>query len=344
MRKMITAVMLMITGLAFGQSQTVNFANDNILNRTEWYRPNSPTNMAGNREVVGWIKSWDVFYMTMDTIRFSVLSGAGSRMVLARPNGDLYTVQRDTAGMGINKTGSIFSVDMGIVMAKSVANDSISALNSRIASKMNSFTYDWSTLPNKPSLFDGQYSSLSGLPTLFDGNYTNLTNKPTLFSGAYGDLTGKPSLFSGNYSDLIGKPTLFSGSYLDLTNKPTLFSGSYNDLTNKPTIPTLPVDYVNNGAVAGGSGNVVFYLTSDKTSTGTALFTSTPNIVIPIVNDSGKNYTYGWTISGDFKTLTVNTKAVGTSNALLNLLGGLLPVLTPPVNVANGTVVYVNVK
>jgi hypothetical protein len=96
-------------------------------------------------------------------------------------------------------------------------------------------------------------------------------------------------------------------------------------------------DYTNAATVSGGAGSSVFYLTSDKTATGTALY-STINAVNPIVNDSASNYTYGWTISTDKKTLTVTTKSNTTG------LAGLLNVLLPASAVANGTVVNVVVK
>lgn len=84
-------------------------------------------------------------------------------------------------------------------------------------------------------------------------------------------------------------------------------------------------------------GNVVFYLTNDKTSTGTALYSFMPT-VIPIVNDASTNYTYQWTLSPDFKTLTVNIKSSP------GLVVGLLTLLGVPVNVANGTAVKVMIN
>ena len=101
-------------------------------------------------------------------------------------------------------------------------------------------------------------------------------------------------------------------------------------------------DYINSGIVAG-SGNVVFYLTSNKLSTGTALFTNV-TYVNPIVNNSNANYAYQWSYNATTKALTVNIKTNLSTNALLNLLGGLVPVLSPPSNVADGTNVFVFVK
>lgn len=101
----------------------------------------------------------------------------------------------------------------------------------------------------------------------------------------------------------------------------------------------IPVDYTNTVSVAGGAGNAIFYLTSDKTSTGTALYTNV-NYVNPIVNDSTVNYTYGWSYNAGTKALTVNVKqAVGINVALVGLT-----LLGIPSNAPNGTSVQILVK
>jgi len=83
------------------------------------------------------------------------------------------------------------------------------------------------------------------------------------------------------------------------------------------------------------SGVATFYLTSDKTAGGTALYGTNvyPNIV---VNDAAANYTYGWSLSGDKKTLTVTTKV--SSQNVVALVG--LTLIGVPANVPNGTTVY----
>lgn len=102
-------------------------------------------------------------------------------------------------------------------------------------------------------------------------------------------------------------------------------------------------EYINNVAIAGGAGNAIFYLTNDKTSTGTGLF-SNVNFVCPIVNDSVNNYTYGWSYNSGTKALTVNVKTNLQQNVLSTLLGALVPALAPPTNAANGVVVSLLVK
>jgi len=249
---MMIAMLIIGSTQVNAQSQQVNFGNSAIKNSTQWFRPNTPTNQDGNREVVGWIKAFDIFYMSMDTIRFDVLAGTGNRMVMAKPNGDMYTTALPTInsysqGTGINITGTspnyTIATDMSVVMSKSVANDSIVAMRNALAGKMNNFTYDWSTLPNKPTFFDGQYSSLSGLPTLFNGQYSSLTGLPTLFNGDYNTLTNKPTIptttsqLTNNSGFLTSVP---AQTWTSITGKPTFSTvsttGAYSDLTGKPTI------------------------------------------------------------------------------------------------------------
>lgn len=127
-----------------------------------------------------------------------------------------------------------------------------------------------------------------------------------------------------------------------VTNEIQTLSITGNSLSissgNSVNLP-IPVDYTNTAAVAGGAGNAVFYLTSDKTSTGAALYTNV-TYVSPIVNDSTVNYTYGWSYNAGTKALTVNVKqATGINVALLSLT-----LLQTPNNVANGTSVQVLVK
>lgn len=119
-------------------------------------------------------------------------------------------------------------------------------------------------------------------------------------------------------------------------------AATYSNSTGVINIPTpvIPFDYTNTAAVAGGAGNVTFYLTSDKTSTGTALYTNV-NFVCPIVNDSTQNYTYSWSAYNPAtKSITVNVKvSAGLNVALVGLT-----LLGVPANVANGTNVQVLVK
>lgn len=100
----------------------------------------------------------------------------------------------------------------------------------------------------------------------------------------------------------------------------------------------MSIDYFNEVPVSA-NGNAVFYLTNDKTSTGTALF-NTLITVLPIINNSANNYTYGWSYNATTKALTVNCKiSAGVNVALVGLT-----LLGAPANVANGTNVQILVK
>lgn len=132
--------------------------------------------------------------------------------------------------------------------------------------------------------------------------------------------------------------TTSDAKYYPITNPSAYISNippqPWSSITGKPI-----QDYVNKVGTTGTTGNAVFYLTSDKTASGTALFTVDP-LVFPIVNDATQNYTYGWTLSGDKKTLTVNVK----SSAGINVSLVSLTLLGAPVNVPAGTQVQILVK
>lgn len=157
--------------------------------------------------------------------------------------------------------------------------------------------------------------------------YTPVTNSRTI------TINGTSQDLSSNRTWSVGD-LLSSGSY---SNPSWITSLAWGKITGTPNIP-IP-DYTNSGVVAGGAGNVVFYITSDKTSTGTALYTNI-NYVAPIVNDSNVNYTYGWSYNPTTKALTVNVKsATGINVAVLGLT-----LLGLPTNSPNGTSVQVLVK
>lgn len=104
--------------------------------------------------------------------------------------------------------------------------------------------------------------------------------------------------------------------------------------------PTTNTDYTNSASVSGGAGQAVFYLTSDKTSTGSALYPTGLDVVLPIINDANNNYAYGWSYNSTTKALTVTAKQ--SAATFISLLG--VSLLGAPANVANGTTINIFVK
>lgn len=76
------------SALSNAQIQQVFTGQNPGLNRTEIYRPNSPTNNVGNRDVLGWTKADDVYYMSMDTIRFDALKSSFNK---GNPSGFIWS-------------------------------------------------------------------------------------------------------------------------------------------------------------------------------------------------------------------------------------------------------------
>lgn len=151
-------------------------------------------------------------------------------------------------------------------------------------------------------------------------------------------------------TQILNKPSLadvaITGSYESLSDKPVIPDGQINadwnsssglsQILNKPTITQ---DYVSTVPTFSNTGNATFYLTSDGSVNGPALYTNITG-VFPIINDSTQNYTYSWTLSGDKKVLIVNAKvSSGITVALLSLT-----LLGVPTNVPANTNISVLVK
>lgn len=103
--------------------------------------------------------------------------------------------------------------------------------------------------------------------------------------------------------------------------------------------PSIIQDYTNTVNTSGGAGQTVYYLTSNKLSSGTALYT-TVDYVAPQVNNSDLNYAFGWSYNATTKALTVTSKAAVGIN--VSVLG--LTLLGAPSVAANGVPVFVLVK
>lgn len=164
-----------------------------------------------------------------------------------------------------------------------------------------------------------------------------IKNKPSLFSGTYADLTGKPTLFSGAYSDLTGKPSFAtvatSGAYADLSGKPSLAtvatSGVYADLSGKPSIGlayegttqrtgVFPV--FKSSSVSGTT--VVFHLTADGTSGGTALCPNgviADSIQLRAEEGTTPHAFSAVTMSNSNKTATITVSKLATVLGILTL-------------------------
>lgn len=97
----------------------------------------------------------------------------------------------------------------------------------------------------------------------------------------------------------------------------------------------LYVDSVNTVA-----DSAVFNLTSNKLSTGTAIFNNI-YFVLPTVNSSNSVFGFGWTISSDKKKLVVKARKADNTG-IITLLG--INLLGATTAVATGTKVYLAIR
>lgn len=186
----------------------------------------------------------------------------------------------------------------------------------------------------------------------FTNNYLDLLGRPTINSYTNGNGLGVFGS-SGNFTFYVD-----SSRFMSMSSATTTINNMTNDINGKvPNSRTITINGVtqdlsaNRTWTVGGiadyyntatttSGTATFYLTDNKLSTGTALY-SQINYVNPLVNNVNGNYTFGWTVSPDLKTLTVQSR-VATNTAVIALIG--ISVLGSTVQVPNGTTIQVLVK
>lgn len=112
---------------------------------------------------------------------------------------------------------------------------------------------------------------------------------------------------------------MVSASNVWTTSKMDSLDVSQVSIYNSSTLLTAPKVVIRSGQTSGGGGLAVFQLTTDGTSSGTAIFNNIYGINVDI-NASDSAYGYSWATTNANRTLTVTVVKPGT---LLGL--GLIP-------------------
>lgn len=183
----------------------------------------------------------------------------------------------------------------------------------------------------------GAYADLSGkptVPTTFD-NLTDGTTNKAYTATEKTKLSGIATAATANDTDAnlknranhTGSQAISTVTNLQATldQKPDAWFGN--------TLKTAPKFYTASATV--GSGVAVYYLTTDGTSTGTALMTL-PNLdsLNYFVNDAAASYQVSGALSNSNKTLTLTVNKLTTANILTGILGQAA---------ANGAVIKVTI-
>lgn len=236
------------------QSLFVNagWANSLVNGRSEVYQMGNPTNMDGNRYVVGWLKTDKHYCMMQDTITFTKLGTSGFPIVTTDASGMLKTIQKwsliDTAFLSTR-----YWADNRYLQSYTESDPTI---------------YSWAKASTKPSY---NYSEIGSTPTI-------PTNTNQLTNGA-GFITSVPAQ---SWSSITGKPTLST----------VATSGSYNDLSNKPTIPTIKRQETYSGTTNGSGNYTVTFGTSYSVAPNIQVCLISPNVRdTPIVTVSTTGFT-----------------------------------------------------
>lgn len=212
----------------------------------------------------------------------------------------------------------------------------------------------WNSITGKPAFStvatSGSYNDLSDkpvAPTETDPTVPAYSKSLTAFSVI--KASTDPLYKSANYAPTSGEITTALGitpinqagarNAISLTTNGVSGVATYNPGTGVLNVPNYSGTIYTGTANVTSAGNSIYYLTSDGTPTGSALFTSV-TFASPFVNDSTKNYTYGWNYNSSTKALTVNTKT--SENIVVNALN--ITVLGAPANVPVGTTVSVLVR
>lgn len=145
----------------------------------------------------------------------------------------------------------------------------------------------------------------------------------------WGDNNSFPNIVASDVFNLkpILAPIATSGSFSDLGGKPTSLSG-YGIADG------FSGQYWHNGALQSSlkhitfsgtttSGTVVFYLTNDGTSGGSALCSSTPKSISVRANDPSNTFGLGYAVTNSNKTLTVTANARSFSSTSILGIGVL---------------------
>lgn len=344
MKKILIALMML---LAFTKTEAqigfVSQTTQNIDSAWVVFESNTPGSTMGNR--INWIhinrhrikvRAKKVFLDTLATKDASSVY----KFVHIAPDGELKAIS----------TSSVLFNISNITSLQTTLNGKLTQATADGLYKPLTYLPDWADIQNKPMTITEEADPIFTVSPAYAITSTEVSNWNTSYGwgnhATVGYLTSEVDGSTSNELQTISKTgtviTLSNGGgtvgVTDATAPTSITATNGSTVTQSGqsfTIDTKQI-YTNTVAIAGGAGNAVFYLTSDKTSGGTALYANDPN-VIPIVNDAANNYTYGWTLSGDKKTLTVNVKV--SQSTYIALLG--INLLGIPANAANGVVVQV---
>lgn len=83
-----------------------------------------------------------------------------------------------------------------------------------------SFSMEWDTIQNKPTVFNSSWGRITGKPTMYPSDWNVITNKPTIYNSNWVSVENKPNIYQTNWNSIEEKPEFFESEWFTVNNKP----------------------------------------------------------------------------------------------------------------------------
>lgn len=179
-----------------------------------------------------------------------------------------------------------------------------------------SFSMEWDTIQNKPTVFNSSWGRITGKPTIYPSDWSVINNKPIIYNSNWESVENKPDIYPTNWNTINEKPNFFESEWYTVSNKPfNLLDNNYfyvdeadqlnklsilpnvfvpfYDVYKNETIANNNIPYLYyNGAMhnGGSSSNILPHLTNIAFVGGT--YNANDDIIYYIANGLGINKKY----------------------------------------------------
>lgn len=305
MKKILVLVSILVNSV-LAMAQPVSTGNSALNNRTEWFRPNSPTNMDGNRVIHGWIKDSIEFVMKHNLVRFTTLAGSGNRMQYVDNTGRLQASSFEIVGSDLTNWNNAYSwgnhASVGYLLAATAATTYQPLIGYTPYNNTNPSGYISSYTETDPIWLGvaASYKTKIQNDTLYQSIGTYLTTEVDPNVPSYSkSLTGFSIIKSSTdplYYPISSNPSGFITTISGLTNNNLNGSAGITDANivsssvwnAKQSSLTVGVDYL---APTGSAASLTSFPTFNQNTTGSAAKLTTSRNINGVSFDGSTNIT-----------------------------------------------------